>query len=103
MSEELCFLHAHATGNHLAERESKEINQLLKHETTRLGEDMATKVEIARITAQEEIESLTCVVVHEILDVIFSQVEGRRSTLGPRWVIGGSPIFGGHPWVPAEN
>jgi hypothetical protein len=28
---------------------------------------------------------------------------GRRSTLGPRWVIGGSPIFGGHPWVPAEN
>ena len=30
-------------------------------------------------------------------------VVGRRSTLGPRWVIGGSPIFGGHPWVPAEN
>ena len=28
---------------------------------------------------------------------------GRGSTLGPRWVIGGSPIFGGHPWVPAEN
>ena len=75
MSEELCFLHAHATGNHLAERESKEINQLLKHETTRLGEDMATKVEIARITAQEEIESLACGVVYEILDIIFSQVE----------------------------
>ena len=28
---------------------------------------------------------------------------GRRSTLGPRWVIGGSPIFGGHPWVPARK
>jgi hypothetical protein len=28
---------------------------------------------------------------------------GRRSSLGPRWVIGGSPIFGRHPWVPAEN
>ncbi len=28
---------------------------------------------------------------------------GRRSTLGPRWVNRGSPIFGGHPWVPAEN
>jgi hypothetical protein len=29
--------------------------------------------------------------------------EGRRSTLGPRWVNPGSPIFFGHPWVPAEN
>ena len=31
------------------------------------------------------------------------RTSGRRSTLGPRWVIGGSPIFGGHSWVPAEN
>ena len=31
------------------------------------------------------------------------QLAGRRSTLGPRWVNSGSPIFGGHPWVPAEN
>jgi hypothetical protein len=31
------------------------------------------------------------------------QREGRRSTLGPRWVNRGSPIFGGHPWVPSEN
>jgi hypothetical protein len=30
-------------------------------------------------------------------------IEGRRSFLGPRWVIGGSPIFGSHQWVPAEN
>jgi hypothetical protein len=52
-----------------------EIDQLMKHETTRSGEDMATKVEIARITAQEEIESLACGVVYEILDIIFSQVE----------------------------
>ena len=37
------------------------------------------------------------------LDHIWGVWEGRRSTLGPRWVIGGSPIFGGHPWVPAEN
>jgi hypothetical protein len=28
---------------------------------------------------------------------------GRRSFGDPRWVIGGSPIFGRHPWVPAEN
>ena len=28
---------------------------------------------------------------------------GRRSTLGPRWVNRGSPIFGGQPWVPVEN
>ena len=28
---------------------------------------------------------------------------GRRSTLGPRWVNPGSPIFFGHPCVPAEN
>ena len=30
-------------------------------------------------------------------------MQGRRSFGGPRWVIGGSPIFGRHPWVPAEN
>ena len=29
--------------------------------------------------------------------------EGRRSTLGPRWVNRGSPIFGGQPWVPAQK
>ena len=28
---------------------------------------------------------------------------GRRSFGDPRWVIGGSPIFGRHPWIPAEN
>ena len=28
---------------------------------------------------------------------------GRRSTLGPRWVNRGSPIFGGQPWVPAQK
>ena len=27
----------------------------------------------------------------------------RRSFGDPRWVIGGYPIFGRHPWVPAEN
>ncbi len=32
-----------------------------------------------------------------------TQEVGRRSFGGPRWVIGGSPIFGRHPWVPAEN
>jgi hypothetical protein len=26
-----------------------------------------------------------------------------RSFGDPRWVIGGSPIFGRHPWIPAEN
>ena len=31
------------------------------------------------------------------------RLRGRRSTLGPRWVNRGSPIFGGQPWVPAEN
>ncbi len=35
--------------------------------------------------------------------VLAGMTEGRRSTLGPRWVNRGSPIFGGHPWVPAEN
>ena len=29
--------------------------------------------------------------------------DGRRSTLGPRWVNRGSPIFGGQPWVPAQK
>ena len=33
----------------------------------------------------------------------YSPSLGRRSFGGPRWVIGGSPIFGRHPWVPAEN
>ena len=28
---------------------------------------------------------------------------GRRSTLGPRLVNCGSPIFGGQPWVPAQK
>jgi hypothetical protein len=28
---------------------------------------------------------------------------GSKVNPGSRWVIGGSPIFGGHPWVPAEN
>ena len=28
---------------------------------------------------------------------------GRRTTLGPRWVNRGSPIFWGQPWVPAER
>jgi hypothetical protein len=28
---------------------------------------------------------------------------GRRSSLGPRWGICGSPTFGRHPWVPAEK
>ena len=28
---------------------------------------------------------------------------GRRSSLGPRWFIGGSPISGRYPGVPAEN
>jgi len=33
----------------------------------------------------------------------FDRSFGRRSTLGPRWVNRGSPIFGGQPWVPAQK
>ena len=51
-----------------------EINQILQHEATRLGEDLATKMEIARITAKEEIESLARGVVYEIVDVVFHRL-----------------------------
>ena len=36
-------------------------------------------------------------------DTVTTQLHGRRSTLGPRWVNRGSPIFGGQPWVPAQK
>ncbi len=39
----------------------------------------------------------------ELIEGCCVKFVGRRSTLGPRWVNRGSPIFGGHPWVPAEN
>jgi hypothetical protein len=34
---------------------------------------------------------------------IFLVISTFRSTLGPRWVNRGSPIFGGQPWVPAQK
>jgi hypothetical protein len=72
LAEELCVRRTRMQQEIASQNE---IDHIMKHEITRLGEDMATKVEIARITAQEEIESLACGVVYEILDIIFSQVE----------------------------
>ena len=51
-----------------------ESDELLQHEATRLGQDLATKMEVARIVAQQEIESMAYDVVLEVVDLILSQV-----------------------------
>ena len=49
-------------------------DELLQHEATRLGQDLATKMEVARIIAQQEMESLAYGVVLEVVDLALSQV-----------------------------
>ena len=51
-----------------------EIDELLQQEATKLGQDLATKMEVERIVAQQEIESMVYGVVLEVVDLVFSQV-----------------------------
>jgi hypothetical protein len=56
------------------------------------------------------VENLLLAKLHVTLQTLYSgpqsssiDVTGSKVNPGSRWVNRGSPIFGGHPWVPAEN
>jgi hypothetical protein len=67
---------------------------------------------LAGASVLDESDRQVFVVVKVIQDLVVRVTEraisrslegGRRSSLGPRWGICGSPTFGRHPWVPAEK
>jgi len=62
---------------------------------------LSATVEVITILVNSKAFARACVVLE--LEQVRDWQSGRRSTLGPRWVNRGSPIFGGQPWVPAQK